>query len=256
MNRLKDTYTCIYEQGFIPIFPYDNNDSMMLLDACMEVGVKCVEYTLRRKDTNKMIPFIKEKFPDIHLLVGSTIPDDKMAQALKKNNPQLMTLTELDKLNVDGFVSMIGYGSDIIKKYAQRRIIIPCAMTITEAFQQMSAGAHFIKVTGPSLDMLKLCRASALFDFCPLFFTGGMTLQRIPEIVSAGAIAGGTGFDVLLSEFKKPTLSQVKTVIKNYIKTFNDARKTANPGLFSDKGIGLEFNFDKLRHYCPFNISE
>jgi len=56
MSRLFDAYRAFHEQGFIPIFTEDGFDSRMLIDACVAAGLKGIEYTLRKRDADTMIP--------------------------------------------------------------------------------------------------------------------------------------------------------------------------------------------------------
>ena len=95
-SKLFDVYRSVHEQAFMPIFVQDDFDSKKLVDACVEAGCKCIEYTLRRKDADKMIPWVLEKYPDLHLIVGSTIDDEKITRKMREKHPQLLTIEKLD----------------------------------------------------------------------------------------------------------------------------------------------------------------
>lgn len=117
MNQLLENYRKVYEQGFMPIFVDDSFDTLMLVEACVSAGFAAIEYTLRRKDANTMIPLIKERYPDLAVLVGSTLDDDGMVERMRNRHPQLLTLDELDSIGVDGFVSQLSWSERSIRKY-------------------------------------------------------------------------------------------------------------------------------------------
>ena len=201
MSRLFQAYRSFHEQGFIPIFVDDDLHTNLLLEACLEAGFSGIEYTLRRRDAHRMIPWIRKNYPELYLLVGSTIDDDRIIQQARQQGlQQLMTLDELADIGVDGFVSMHGFSEETIRKFRGTHLMVPAAFTPTEALRQFAFGAHFIKVLGPSLDTVRLIRGAPTFNYCPVMVTGGMTLDRIPEAVDAGAVLTGTGFDVILQK--------------------------------------------------------
>lgn len=254
MSRLLEAYRGFHEQGFIPIFVQDHFDSKLLVEACVKAGMKGVEYTLRRKDADTMIPWIRQAYPDLYLLVGSTLDDDRIAVQRKRYHPQLMTVKELDRLEVDGFVSMIGWSLESIREYAAKRIIVPTAMTVTEAFQQTGAGAHFIKLNGKDLSLVKRCRDDAAFDYCPIMVTGGASLERIPSIVDAGAAAVGTGFDLILKDTgPEVTVDEVADILRQYLHAVQEARAAKWPQMSKAIGGDTQAWLDSLPHYHPFH---
>ncbi len=201
MSRLFQAYRSLHEQGFLPILVDDDLHTNLLIEACLEAGFNVIEYTLRRRDAHRMIPWLRKNYPELYLLVGSTIDDDRIiARARRQGMEQLMTLDELADIGVDGLVSMHGFSEETIRKFCDTHLVIPAAFTLTEAMRQFASGAHFIKVLGPSLDTVRLFRSDATFGYCPILVTGGMTIERIPEAVRAGAVLSGTGFDVILRD--------------------------------------------------------
>ncbi len=252
-DRLFDAYRACHEQGFIPIFVDDEFDSRMLIEACVASGMRVIEYTLRRRDADTMIPWIRANYPELHLLVGSTLDDERILARAKKRHRQLLTLAELDAMGVDGFVSMIGWSLGSIREYSPNRIVAPMAMTVTEAFQQVAAGAQFIKMLGSDLDLVRRCRAAATFDFCPILVTGGMTTERIPEAIGAGAMIVASGFDLILRGRPKDVpCEEVTDVLKQYLDVTKAARKKAWPELARAVGGDRQAWLDELPHHHPF----
>jgi 2-keto-3-deoxy-6-phosphogluconate aldolase len=253
MSRLFDAYRAAHEQGFVPIFVHDEFDSKTLLDGCLAAGMKVIEYTLRRQDAHKMIPWIREQYPDLYLLAGSTLDNDAILAQMKRRFPQLLTLAELDAMNVDGYVSMIGWSEQSIRKYAPRRVVMPTASTVNEAFFQVGAGAQFAKLQGPDVDLVKRCRGQAAFDYCPILITGGMTPERIPAAADAGAILFATGFDLTLKgEPKNVSSKKVAEVMKKYVQVAQESRAKRWPALANASKLDKQTWLDALPHYHPF----
>ncbi len=253
MSRIIEAYRAIHEQGFMPIFVDNGLDSKMLVEACVNAGVKGIEYTLRRSDAHEMIPWIRRNYPDLFLLVGSTLDDVNIVAHCKKRYPQLLTVPELDEIGVDGFVSMIGWTQDSIRKYSPTRIIIPTASTTTEAFQQISAGAHFIKILGSDISLVKRCRAEPAFDYCPIFVTGGQNPETIPDTIAAGSLLIGSGFDLILKGMQDDvTCDQVTERLKIYLDVTKDSRAKYWPETVSDTILNNSEWLNNLSHYHPF----
>lgn len=253
MSRLFEAYKAFHQQGFIPIFTGDGFDSKKLVEACVMAGFKCIEYTLRRDDADRMIPWIRKTYPELYLLVGSTVDDDRIIAKMKKRYPQLLTLAQIDAMDADGMVSMLGWSFESIRKYSQRRMVVPTAMTVTEALQQVSAGAQFIKLHGDNLGFVKKCREKATFDFCPILVTGGMTLERIPEAVAAGAMVAGAGFDLILKgRSAEVTAKEIADILKKFREVMYEARLKVWPDMMKAVGGDSAAWLDSLPHYHPF----
>ena len=88
-------YRRMIEQAWIPIFVDDTLDTEMLLEGCRQAGLSVIEYTLRRRDAHFVTPTLKERFPDLVLLMGSTIDADEIVKERRRLYPQLMTVKEL-----------------------------------------------------------------------------------------------------------------------------------------------------------------
>jgi 2-keto-3-deoxy-6-phosphogluconate aldolase len=252
-SRLFNTYRCMHEQGFIPIFVESQSNPKMLIEACVQAGIGCIEYTLRCPDADKMIPWIGQNYPDIYLLAGSTLDNDDIIRRAKVKHPQLLTLSELAQMGVDGFVSMVGWKLENIAKYASTHIVCPCGETVREAFLQLGAGSHFIKILGPILEGLKNCRKGPTFGACPIMITGGMNLKKIDAAVEAGAVIIGTGFDLLLNN-QQPDISprKVTDILKQYINAVKESRMKYFPEMAKTIGKDADAWLHSLPHIHPF----
>ena len=252
-RRLLSVYRTVYEQGFLPIFVRDSFDTQVLMEGCLEAGVRVIEYTLRRPDAHVMIPKLRQQYPDLCILAGSTLDDDRIINQLRQRNPVLLTLAELDAIGVDGFVSMLGYREESIRRYAGHRLLIPSANTPNEAYFQVGAGAHFAKFVGSDLSLVKRCRLEPAHGFCPVMVTGGATLDRIEEIVAAGAVLIGSGFDLMLRGETNVTAHKVATVVRAYCEAVQAARAKTWPALARVAGADDKTWLAALPHFHPFD---
>lgn len=250
-NTIFDKYRKVIEQTFIPIFVKDDYDTETLLKGCELAGVKVIEYTLRRDDADKVIPTLKKNYQDTVVFVGSTIDDDAIVKQMKEKNPQLMTIDEVAPY-VDGFVSMLPYTNETLRKYRNTHITIPAAETAGEAFRQMKNGAAFIKTCGPDFSLSKRLHAAPTFNYCPTFITGGVNRDRMDEAFEAGNILCAAGLEVVLKGEKPETLTaeRVAELVSLYINTAKEAREKVNPGLKNIENMLDEEFLEALPNYC------
>jgi 2-keto-3-deoxy-6-phosphogluconate aldolase len=252
VSRVFGTYRAIHEQGFLPIFVQDRRDPKPLVEACVEAGIGCLEFTMRNPAAMETLAWIRREHPGLRVLVGSTIPSDSIARRAQRLHPQVRTLEEFAEAGADGFVSMFGWREETIARWAPTHVVAPCAMTIREALLQLDAGAHFIKLLGPGTELVKLCRSEPTFGVCPVFQTGGITLPRVAPAVDAGAVVLGSGFDLLLAG--KPSNVAVGTVaqiLKRYVEAVQAARAAKWPRLAETAGLDDRTWVGLLPHVAP-----
>lgn len=246
-DRLFKNYRKLIEQVWLPIFVADELDTDVLLEGCRLAELGVIEYTLRRTDAAKVIPTLKSRFPDTVILMGSTIDSDEIVNERKTRFPQLMTLSELAPY-VDGFVSMLPYSDETLTKYSKTHLCIPTAESGGEALRQMKSGAAFIKVLGPDLSLSKRLHALPTFNYCPTYITGGVTVERMEEVLSAGNILCASGFDVVLRGVNEPLTPKI--VAKKLVE-FTDAAKRARDKIYPELKDCEKLSDDELRAVLP-----
>lgn len=248
---VKTIYETVYKQGFLPIFVKDDFDTDNLLEGCRKAGLTAIEYTLRREDANVAIPKIISEYPEFTVLVGSTLDSDEIINMLKQKNPQLLTLGELDKMGIHGFISMFEFSSETIKKYAETHLIIPCAVTHNEAYRMLKDGAHIIKLIGPGISNIKNARNAASHELCPIFTTGGITLDKIPLAIEAGAVCIASGFDLILKGMPNDTSpDQIAAKLVKYVNAVKKARETFYPKMMKKMNSNEDSWLEEVPHYC------
>ena len=244
-------YRKMVEQAWMPIFVKDDFDTETLLEGCRLAGVKVIEYTLRRTDAAEVVPTLREKMPGTVVFIGSTIDDEKVVNQMKGKFPQLMTIAELAPF-VDGYVSMLPYSDETLKKYSTTHLCIPAASTGGEALRQISAGACFIKVLGPDFGFSKSLHALPTFNYCPTYITGGVTCERMEEAFAAGNMLCAAGFDLVLKGEDPATLTPEKVAekIRLFVDSAKAARAKVNPALVDMEKLSDEEFVAALPNYC------
>jgi len=251
INTLFSKYRKVFEQTFIPIFAKDDYDTEMLLEGCKIAGVDVIEYTLRRDDAKQVIPILKKKFPNTIFFVGSTLDDDAIVAQMKEQYSQLMTIDEIAPY-ADGFVSMLPYTDETLKKYHDTHLMIPAAETSGEAFRQMKNGASFIKVCGPDFSFSKKLHATPTFNYCPTFITGGVNRERMEEAFEAGNVLCAAGIELVLKDEKPETLTaeKVAELVRLYINTAKEMREKIFPELKDIEKMSDDEFVKALPNYC------
>ena len=152
---------------------------------------------------------------------------------------------------------MIGWSQESIHAYSKRYLVVPSAMTVSEAFFQIAAGAHLVKIRGFDLDFVKRLRLAAAFDYCPIFVSGGMSIERIPDAFNAGAIMVSAGFDMTLKGYESNvSAGVVADVMRNYVEATQQARNQQYPELAAAATEEDQVWLDALPHFAPFKQKE
>jgi 2-keto-3-deoxy-6-phosphogluconate aldolase len=148
---------------------------------------------------------------------------------------------------------MLGWTEHSVRKYAPTHVIMPTAMTVTEALLQTSWGAHFQKLMGTDIGFIKRCRGDAAFDYCPIIVTGGQTPATIPATIQAGAMMIGTGFDLTLKGQPADVgVPKITEVMKQYLQVSQQARAQTWPDLAKTDAGPKQAWLDALPHWHPF----
>lgn len=250
-HSLFRAYRRLIEQAWIPIFVDDLFDTEILLEGCRLARLDAIEYTLRRRDADRVVPTLKSRFPDAVILMGSTLDSEEIVAERKARFPQLMTLSELAPY-VDGFVSMLPYSDETLQKYRNTHLCIPTAESGSDALRQIKSGAAVIKVLGPDLSLSKRLHALPTFNYCPTYVTGGITVERMEEAFVAGNILCATGFDVLLKGIEPSSLTAelVAERLRTFVDAAMEARNRVCPALKNTASLSDEEFRAALPNYC------
>lgn len=253
-NNLVYAYRTVHQQGFLPIFVAGNFDNRRLVHLCVAAGFRAIEYTLRCKDAQEMIPWIKKNYPELLLMVGSTIDSDPIVNRLRQKLGSFLCLDDLADLGVDGFVSMHAFKERSFTKFAGSHLLIPAVYTVNEALVQFESGAHFLKMLGPDLTLVKQATSPPTFGYCPVMVTGGMDKNLIPTAVQAGSVLVGSGFDLILKGNDMGTMTdeEIIKILKDYKRTVQTTITAKYPELDKTLNLTNEEWLRRLPHQHPF----
>ena len=187
----------VLRQAFLPIFGADAIPTPLQLEVCRRANVSVIEYTQRRADAGEMIPKLCGA-GEFTVIAGSVLDDDATVEALKNRFPQLRTVRQLVDAGVAGLISRTAFRKETIEALRRTHLLAPCAGTVNEAFELFAAGAQLIKIVRPDYAVLKQLGTTPLFNFAPVFITGGMNENALPEAMADGAAVAAAGFDVLV----------------------------------------------------------
>lgn len=198
----------LLQQCFVPILVADGVDALLEVEAIVAAGLRVLEFTLRRPDAREMIPEIRRRHPDVILLVGSVVDSPALVARLRGRHPQLQTVDELMAAGVDGLVSMFDFRQETYERHASSKLLIPAVSTMAEGLRQAELGAHALKILGSFPATLGALGSAPAFQLSPLFVTGGMTPETMPEAARRGAALFAAGFDVLARGLESPLTVQ------------------------------------------------
>ena len=199
----------------------------------------------------KIKDFLKNRYPERVIYVGSTLDSDAIVAQMREKHPQLLTIGELAPF-VDGFVSMLPYSDSTLEKYRATHLMIPTAETSGEALRQMSHGATVIKVCGPDFSFSKKLHAAPSFNYCPTFITGGVNSERMEEAYAAGNILTAAGFDLILKgeDYANLTPEKVAEKLNIYLTVAKSARERVMPWTKNTEKLTDEEFLAVFPHYC------
>ncbi len=114
MQQLAKRYVTLHRQGFVPIFVADRFDAVLLAEAAVVAGAEVVEITCRRSGVCDDIERSKRAFPELMILVGSTVDDGPMLDFLQRRRPDMPSIGQVCDLGVDGIVSAMPLSLDTV----------------------------------------------------------------------------------------------------------------------------------------------
>lgn len=242
MQDLVSKLAQVIREGFVPIMVRDSFDPLFLCEIVQEAGFPAVEFTLRREDLEK-IPVMRREFPELLLLIGSTIDQPEMVRFLRKKR-EFYSLPELCSLGADGLVSILSFRAETYRELSKQVILIPGVATLGEAIDQLTLGAHLVKFVSMPETAIKAFQAPT-HHLLPIFYTGGATVERVEGYIEAGALVIGSGFDVILGEKyqemqEKPDREYILDRLLTYRENVRRAREKTDEGRYCSLEDPLE----------------
>jgi len=183
----KQTVSRLREVGIIPIIRSSSADVVVpVVEALLHAGLPVVEITLTVPKAIDAIGAVAKRFAGKVLLGAGTVTDAEMCKRAVDAGAEFIVTPCLVP--------------EVIAA-AQRAgvAVLPGALTPTEVFEAFRAGADMVKVF-PVQSVGGAAYLRALrgpFPDIPLVPTGGVTLENVAEMFTAGAAAVGVGTELI-----------------------------------------------------------
>ena len=173
----------LHSMPLLAVLRYIKPEEVLAIgEVLMAAGIICLEVPMNSPHPCKSIELLAKAYGDAAFIGAGTVVDpadvrriaDAGGQVIISPHTDVMVIQESKRL---GLCCMPGF------------------VTPTEAFTALQAGADALKLfpaEGCSPSVLKALRAVLPKDI-PIFLTGGVTPEKMPEYVKAGANGFGLG---------------------------------------------------------------
>ena len=194
-EHVKRNLAKLIRGGFAPIMMLDDDlDPIMLAELVQEAGLPAIEYTVRRTDQEK-IAQIRKEFPDLLLLVGSTIDQPPVVDFLKQRRT-FHSLDELCEIGVDCIISFLNFRPETYRRLADKVILVPGMANYWDALDHLAMGARLIKLLNVATDRFEIID-HATHRVIPTFYSG-IFAEQVETVVQAGAVVVGASMATFL----------------------------------------------------------
>jgi 2-dehydro-3-deoxyphosphogluconate aldolase/(4S)-4-hydroxy-2-oxoglutarate aldolase len=179
--------TTLREVGIIPVIRAESGDAAIaVVEALMEAGLVVAEITMTVPGAIEAIASVAKRFGGKVLVGAGTVTDGETVRWALDAGAEFIVSPCLVPAVIE----------------AARRAdvaVLPGALTPTEVFEAFRQGADMVKVF-PAQNVGGAAYLRALrgpFPNIPLVPTGGVTLDNVAEMFSAGAAAVGVGSEMI-----------------------------------------------------------
>lgn len=228
----------ILRSGLLPNLIKDQLDPFSLAEQAQDAGIRCMEVSCRRDDMMKLLPKLKERFPEMRFGAASLIEDGPYFEFLQRRR-SLPSIHDVVEAGADFLVSMIAFSPRTYQRYPDM-LIIPGVNSPQEGREQADLGAGLIKFSLRGLYDPGYVKGGlygvAIHSALPLLLTGGLRPEMIDAYVEAGMLVGVCGFDMILAgEYQEQQQAfdgpAVRAALDVYLEAFRNARAKHQAGV-------------------------
>ncbi len=213
----KQTVSRLREVGIIPIVRASSADAVVpVAEALLHAGLPVVEITLTVPKAIDAISAVAKRFAGKVLLGAGTVTDaESVRRAVDAGAEFIVTPCLVPE----------------VIAAAQRAgvAVLPGALTPTEVFEAFRAGGDMVKVF-PVQSVGGAAYLRALrgpFPDIPLVPTGGVTLENLADMFTAGAAAVGVGTELISKDaLDRRDYAAIGAVAKRFVAAVRQARAT------------------------------
>jgi 2-dehydro-3-deoxyphosphogluconate aldolase/(4S)-4-hydroxy-2-oxoglutarate aldolase len=175
------------EVGIIPVIRAESADAAIaVVEALIEAGLVVAEITMTVPRAIEAIASVAKRFENKVLVGAGTVTDAETVRRAVGAGAEFIVSPCLVPAVIEA-----ARGADVA--------VLPGALTPTEVFEAFRQGADMVKVF-PAQNVGGAAYLRALrgpFPNIPLVPTGGVTLDNVAEMFSAGAAAVGVGSEMI-----------------------------------------------------------
>ena len=211
------TVSRLREVGIIPIVRAASADAVVpVAEALLHAGLPVVEITLTVPNAIDAISAVAKRFAGKVLLGAGTVTDaESVRRAVDAGAEFIVTPCLVPE----------------VIAAAQRAgvAVLPGAFTPTEVFEAFRAGGDMVKVF-PAQSVGGAAYLRALrgpFPDIPLVPTGGVTLENLADMFTAGAAAVGVGTELISKDaLDRRDYAAIAALAKQFVAAVRQARAT------------------------------
>lgn len=159
----------------------NTEEAIMITDAVKKGGIDIIEITMTVPGAVDIIKELNNNFGNDMLLGAGSVLDAETARSCILAGAEFIVSPVLDKKTIK-----------LCNRY--KKIAVPGAMTPTEVYKGLEAGADIIKIFPASIVSTKMIKSiKGPIPQAELMPTGGINLDNIVNWLEAGSIAVGVG---------------------------------------------------------------
>lgn len=223
--------------GFLPVVICDRLPVLSCVAQVVEAGIEAVEVSCRHPQAISLVREAKQEFPDLAVGAASLMEEGRHHDFVVASGHPLPAIPEVVDAGADFLVSLLPFREQTYTKYGDAHVIIPGVGTPGEAHQALDWGANLVKFVNPKLlggpTYFKSIDA-ATHRALPVYVTGGMRSEIIPDYIEASILAVAAGFDLVLAQDyvsmqENFDENQLLEALKDYVTTIKSARQKYQP---------------------------
>ncbi len=185
----KETLSAIKAQRFVPIFRARNiEEAREVTAAVVKSGVFVMEYTMTTPGILSALPELKAEFPRLCIGVGSVFNAADAKTAI---------------LNGAEFIVSPVCAVDLAHVVkSEDKLLMLAGFTPTEIWNAHNAGSDLVKIFPAGLHGPRFIKdLHGPMPDMDFFVTGGLSSEKAPDYIDAGAVAVGLGGELFKKEW-------------------------------------------------------
>lgn len=222
----------ILYRGIVPIIVGDDLPALQCVEQIAATGIEAVEISCRRPEATRHISEAKRQFPHMAVGAATLLEDGRLRAFVNSTGHYVPTIDQAVDAGADFIVSLMPFRAGTYEKFRGQVAIVSGVKTPGEAAYALDWGANLLKFVNPHLvggpDFFRALDPATYSSF-PFFVTGGIKYDMLPGYVSAGILAFGVGFDLILGPDYRSVQAvfdgdRIQEGLNSYLRTLDRTR--------------------------------